>query len=386
MNETVLKNIEIAKKYYETWKKNTITEYTKDIRATIVELAKKHNNVLILNGDLAYSAIMDPEKIEDAFFAKEKLTFFIKNSGVRAVFAESHFKGMRVIFSDILIDDHSREIYYYVKHSGFTDPMRLTVAKMFIIPDDYAIAHNTIAGISVISPDYLFIDWYTKVSQPRELESLAQWQDIHDKNDQLLQKVVSQYHNHSGLKSVERISKLEKYFQNNKNIILCGDFAISMLVKNTPFRRYKILVVGAINDTRDAIAKILAPFGYRYTFDNNFIMHYHGPRYTFTNKATQKTILEFFISNEQCIPAYTHDGYQIARVPNLLKYLFIENQSKDRDAIIKKIIDSMNEYFAENKKTPFDDTPFQIYDVNCVGEYTSLLRKKRIKIYKAKLK
>jgi hypothetical protein len=263
--------------------------------------------------------------------------------------------------------------------------MKYKIAKIYIIPDTYPLRDYVVDHVSVINPEYLFIDWYNTISMPREIVSVEKWRDIHEKNNKLLEKyttsIIAEIPKNI---SSKRITKLETYFENNKSIILVGDYAACALMDNfAPFRIYKILVIDKFYEIKKEIATILRKFGYTYTQNNEFIMHYHGPFVRFANPQGY-TILEAYVSQEQCIPAFKYGKMQLARFPNIMKYLFLESPSNNRNYLLKELLKKQKEEYA-NGYDEFANGKFQMYDVNCVGEYTSLLRKKRIKIYKAKL-
>ena len=182
-----------------------------------------------------------------------------------------------------------------------------------------------------------------------------------------------------------RIPELEKYLEGNKNLIIVGDYAINRLLsEEVPFRSYKILVMTRdINKIRDDIHAILKKHGWKYTFIQSFLMRYHGPETIFHKDSD--VIAHLYQSTEQCIPFFNYKNLQIARIPNILKYLYLDPQTDTRDFLIYKLFTAMNEYYKVQKLTPFDPSPFMFYDVNCLGEYTSSIRKKRIKLYKLRI-
>jgi hypothetical protein len=380
-NESTLKEID---KFVETWQKS-IVESTKKIRQLIYDFAVA-NKSLIANGDLAYSIIMT-DNAQKSFAETELLTFYLHKSHVSHFFDYDLFAGKRIVFSDLLVDTHSKDIIYYIPGTGYEDPMKITLAKVFIIQDSYVLRNYVHDGVSVVDPEYLFIDWYNSISMPREISSVEKWKSIHEKNNKLQEKYILGLAKNNDVirdNSSKRIMKLEEYLSNNESIIMVGDFAAGILLgDHKGFRKYKVLVLDNFYEIKHDLAKILRKFNYTYTQSNEFIMHYHGPFVRFANPQGY-VILEAFISQEQCIPAFKYGKFQIARFPNIMKYLFLEPETSGRNYLIKSLLAKQKEEYAKGHDE-FTDGKFQMYDVKCIGEYTSLLRKKRIKIYKAKI-
>lgn len=361
------------------WNKN-LSKSTITIKKEIIDIAKTVKAAA--NGKFAYDLYTKADDIE--IINDNVLTYFIKKNAHYDMIKK--LSNVDVIIGELNIDENTKDIMYVVPNSGLVDPFKHVVAKIYIINDNVDLRVNSIETRGyVVAPDYLFIDWYDKVSQPRETKSLEQWAEIHEKNITFQKMFIKEPKNVKITGSDRRIPELEKYFEGNKHLIIVGDYAINKLLsEEIPFRTYKILVLSRdINRIRDDIYTILKKHGWKYTFIQSFLLRYHGPETIFHKDSD--VIVRLYQSSEQCIPFFNYKNLQIARVPNILKYLYLDPQTDTRDYIIYKIFTAMNDYYKTQKLTPFDASPFMFYDVNCLGEYTSSLRKKRIKLYKARL-
>jgi len=361
------------------WNKSLLKE-TISLKKEIIDIAKSIKAAA--NGKFAYD--MYTKSDDDEIINDNVLTYFVKKSIHYDMIKK--ISKLNVVIGELNIDENTKDIKYAVPHTGLNDPYMVVIAKIYIISDNFDLRINTISTRGyIVAPDYLFIDWYDKVSQPRETKSLEQWADIHEKNIVFQKMFIKEPKKINENDNSRRIPELEKYFEGNKNLIIVGDYAINKLLNTElPFRTYKILVMTRdINKIRDEIHMILKKFGWKYTFIQSFLLRYHGPETIFHKDSD--VILRIYQSSEQCIPFFNYKNLQIARIPNILKYLYLDPQTDKRDYLIYKVFTAMNEYYKTYKLTPFDPSPFMFYDVNCLGEYTSSIRKKRIKLYKARI-
>lgn len=111
---------------------------------------------------------------------------------------------------------------------------------------------------------------------------------------------------------------------------------------------------------------------------------YYHPFYQFTDKRAtflldDKIVLNIYGNNEKCIPyKYLENkninigSYNIVLMYlliNSLYYSIYENKEKGNiDFLIKNLILHRNSYLETNNKTPLDNTPYQEFFIQCIGD------------------
>lgn len=374
-----------------------ILDKTKKLRGTIKEIVQK--NKIILSGQLAYDIYMaeNEKTANDVFNNEALLTFFLYGRQQNLVFNHGLYKDS-IDFSELMTDDFSRRIKFFIPHTGIVNPHSEDVAKFFILQDNVVVRTEEHFGFTLVSPDYLFIEWYNDVCQPREIRSLEKWAQIYEKNDKFIDKYYMQKEKDShqkilGLNHPQKlIEELQHFIQKSKDLIETGDLGISILINNgempsnyNSFRNFKVLSISKnIAEISGAIHSITKKYGYRYTPGKGFLMRFHGPETVFYHEK-HGVILRLFQTSEQCIPYFEYHGYRIGRLPGLLKYLFLEDPTEVREALVIKLFTSQRAYYEKNKLTPFDSSIYQFYDTDCLGIYISATRKKRINLFRKKI-
>jgi len=379
--------------------KDILVKYNKQTGDKTSEIRKILKKILIENdiplaGDIAYEIHLAKVTSEvDQLFNDNPLLIYMRTNQQSNVLTKDLYNNQapNVFFTDLNRENFTRELQYIMPKTGIKESFKYTIMTCKLIDNSMNIRTESRFGYPVVSIDYILIDYYHHISQPRETESLKKWSDIYRKLNILQSKEIvdGKYDELKFVESPNRpVSKINDYLKGNKNVILVGDMAINTILDldKSKFREYKILVVlNKFMDVKNAIHTILRPMGFRYDSGNGFFMGYHGPKIVFSHVKTKQPILTIYQSTEQCVPFSIYKDYQIARIPNIIKYLYFENPSPNRNHLIYSLVKARDDYFKTNDKNEFDSSIYQTYDIECLGVFLSALRKKRLKIYKTQV-
>lgn len=392
-----------------------IIKKQKKIRQELEKFCKRGE--LIICDDLAYQLYTKSFNKSDnssIFFNYPELTFFISYSSQIEILQNDDkiFKPTEVNITGLNKKDNSRNMKLIISGYGLAENFgenmfdKTNIAKFIVLKDDvFDLVRKTsfvYYNYYLISLEYILIKWFHHLSEPREINSLEKWEDYYYKTKELenmyLKKLVSdkklmkRKENDKSVKDVKNIfQKIIKYAkENNDKILLTGECAISFYLNmdlDYEWRNIKILhIKGNINDTKNDILSLVKKYDFKYNLYPMFLKNYHGPVTIFESEKIKNFKIELYQSSEQCIPYINYNGINLARIPNILKYLLFEPIKPRRNFLIKEILKKRDEYYKENNISSLEPSIFQMYDVECIGNYISRERKKRINEFKRKLK
>jgi hypothetical protein len=132
-------------------------------------------------------------------------------------------------------------------------------------------------------------------------------------------------------------------------------------------------------------------------FSNDIIVKEYHPFFQFTDTKVSfeykgKEVLNVYGNNCMCIPYYKLENKKINIVtfPYLILMLLIrflyyhinndKKESKNYDFMLENIINLRNKYLKDNNKTVLDNTPFEEFRINCLGDTMEQPRKKFLAI------
>ena len=133
------------------------------------------------------------------------------------------------------------------------------------------------------------------------------------------------------------------------------------------------------------------------SFSNDIIVKEYHPFFQFTDTKVSfeykgKEVLNVYGNNCMCIPYYKLENKKINLVtfPYLILMLLIKflyyhinndkKESKNYDFMLENIINLRNNYLKDNNKTVLDNTPFEEFRINCLGETMEQPRRKFLAI------
>lgn len=140
---------------------------------------------------------------------------------------------------------------------------------------------------------------------------------------------------------------------------------------------YDVISTNYVNDVDNIFNNLKKNF-------TDIIKKDYHPFYQFTGKKTSfiyndKVVLNIYNNNERCIP-YKYiepKNLNVASYSTVLLFLFInslyytiyeDNEKKNIDYLIQNLIQYRNDYLLKNNKNPLDETPFQEFFIQCLGE------------------
>ena len=115
---------------------------------------------------------------------------------------------------------------------------------------------------------------------------------------------------------------------------------------------------------------------------------------SFTFKFNGKVILNIYGANELCIPYMNIEKKKIKIVtyPYMIQMFLIKSlyhyvfknmeESLNLNYLLLELIKIRNKYLKSNKKNILDETPFQEFRIDCLGDTMDSMRKSRLKIKK----
>lgn len=132
-------------------------------------------------------------------------------------------------------------------------------------------------------------------------------------------------------------------------------------------------------------------------FSNDIIVKEYHPFFQFTDTKVSfeykgMEVLNVYGNNNMCIPYYKLENKKINIVtfPYLILMLLIrflyyhinndKKESKNYDFMLENIINLRNKYLKDNNKTVLDNTPFEEFRINCLGDTMEQPRKKFLAI------
>jgi len=136
-------------------------------------------------------------------------------------------------------------------------------------------------------------------------------------------------------------------------------------------------------------------------FNKDIIIKEYHPFFQFLDSRVSfeykgKEVLNVYGNNCMCIPYYNLEKKKINIVtyPYLILMLLIKfmyyhinndkKESKNYDFMLENIINLRNKYLKDNNKTVLDNTPFEEFRINCLGETMDQNRKKFLTISSSK--
>lgn len=154
---------------------------------------------------------------------------------------------------------------------------------------------------------------------------------------------------------------------------------------------YDVISTDIENDVKDIHKKLL-------NFDSNITVEEYHPFFQFLDvrvcfKFKGKTFLNVLGSNKMCIPYFYLESKNINIVtfPYMIQTLLIYNlyhyvynnivESENMNYLLENIIKLRNIYLNKNNKSILDETPFQEFRFDCLGDTIPPDRKFRLKAY-----
>lgn len=147
---------------------------------------------------------------------------------------------------------------------------------------------------------------------------------------------------------------------------------------------YEVISTNLINDIENIEKKLNSEYGEIEKDEYHPFYQFTDRKYIFKYK--DKPILIVYGNNDYCVPYkfLEKKNINIASYNVTLMYLLInslyyniyENKEKNNiDFLIKNLIQYRNEYLEKNNNTPLDNTPFQEFFIQCLGEtYNTQIR------------
>ena len=132
-------------------------------------------------------------------------------------------------------------------------------------------------------------------------------------------------------------------------------------------------------------------------FDSNIkVEEYHSFFQFFDNRVSftfnGKTILNIYGNNEMCVPYWYIEkkNINVVTFPYMLQTFLInyiynsinnnKTEASNLDFLLEDIIKIRNNYLEKHKKTIFDNSPFQEFRIQCMGETMESSRKFRLSV------
>ena len=147
---------------------------------------------------------------------------------------------------------------------------------------------------------------------------------------------------------------------------------------------YDVISTNFVNDIDNIYQKLSKKFPEIKKEEYHPFYQFTGRKISFVYK--DKQILNIYNNNDKCIPYKFLEkkninigSYNIVLMYlliNSLYYIIYENKEKDNiDFLIKNLIEYRNDYLSKNNNTPLDDTPFQEFFIQCLGDtYNTQIR------------
>ncbi len=188
----------------------------------------------------------------------------------------------------------------------------------------------------------------------------------------------------------------KQIIQNSKLLVLgyyAYEYYKTRINKDTDFYvpYYDVISTNLEIDAKEIYDKLLS-------YDSNITIEEYHPFFQFLDRKVSfkyngMTFLNLYGSNNMCIPYFYLDSkkihivtftYMIQSLLILNLYYKIyknENESNNMDFLLENIINFRNKYLKDNNKNILDETPFQEFKIECIGETMPPDRKARLEAY-----
>ena len=263
----------------------------------------------------------------------------------------------------------------------------------------------TINNLKISHPKFILIDVMRQYNDP----ITSFWRvEKNLKRANILLKHYDLKFKNSDLKKIKITSTLSKFLDftrkeiiQNSKLLIFGYYAYEYYKSRNEKKNdnednfyvpyYDVISTDLENDAKLIYEKLIK-------LDSNITIEEYHPFFQFldvriTFKYDGETFLNLYGGNKMCIPYFYLETKKIHIVtfPYMVQTLLILNlyhmvhnnitESKNMDIYLENIIKIRNQYLKSNNKTILDDTPFQEFRIDCIGDTMTQDRKFRLKAY-----
>ena len=374
----------------------TLAEYKK-VHNILLDFIAKNNRVVY--GGYAWNKLITQKNPEDAFYHKDLIEF-----------PDIEFYSFEPIKDSIKLCDLFYENNF--KHVQFEEASHHETYSLFVNNHNYAdvsympkilynkLKYRIIDNIRLSDPNFIYIDIYRMLNDP----ITSYWRiEKSLKRAHILMKhyplnIKSKFVRRNIDKSTEIILNfVRQQIIENSELLVFGYYAYEyFLYKGTNEKKklyvpyYDVISTNLENDAQLIFKKLQE-------YDKNIKVEEYHKFFQFLDKSVTfkfngKVILNIYGANELCIPYIKIDKKKINVVtyPYMIQMFLIKSlyhnvfnnieESLNLNHLLLELIKIRNKYLKSNKKTILDETPFQEFRIDCLGDTIDSMRKNRLKI------
>jgi hypothetical protein len=196
------------------------------------------------------------------------------------------------------------------------------------------------------------------------------------------------------------LSKLRMYIIQNSNYIVVGTYGYNYYMKKVNGELSSINFYEIITSDLDKEGPLIYK-KLQKLFNNKIIVKEYTPFFEFFDTRIEfllddKVILRVYNNNSRCIVYNNSDKKKtkfgttqliLLYLISNYNYYLINRNKEDANSYLNlfiNLIETRNTYLEKNKLTVLDNTPFQEFKFNCIGEPVDIIRQERLEIMEKK--
>ncbi len=402
IKENMDKLVEDAKKKEIQLIEPTLDEF-KQIRSIILDYIRREKRIIY--GGYAWNSLVSKVNKKNAFYSDYDYTDveFYSNKPIedmKNICDLIHKKGFKFIQGKSA--QHEETYTIFVNFQGYCD-ISYMPSNLF-----YNVMTETIDGLKMIHPKFIMIDILRQFNDP--ITSFRRL-DKNIKRGESLMKCYPLEFLPIKPKSLELtipddfIKMLLSEICNMKTIIFINDIAYDAYIKSESNITYKNMRIHLISTNIKKDSEKLYNLIIKYCLDTKSInfqddisVEQYFPFFQFTDKSIvykykDLEFLKIYGNNEKCIPyneaKLSFDNKSLPIKIGTFNVIFMfylinyhiayseknKNKCSEYDYHMNQLLISRNNYLNKNNKTVLDNTIYEDFKINCLGEPISALRK-----------
>ncbi len=387
----------------------TLDEFKK-VRSVVLDYIKKEKKIIY--GGYAWNSLIKKVSPDDTFYSDTDYTDveFYSNKPIEDVVKLCNLlqdKGFKFIQGKSA--QHEDTYTIFVNFTAYCD-ISYMPSNVF-----YSAMTETIDGFRLIHPKFIMVDILRQFNDPMtsfwRLEKNIKRGKLMIKNYPMGFSTKPMNIKQLDIETASLVKYLIPHMVKSKSLLFIGQIANNAFFDPNPIlskqiSTYDSTLIEVVSTNASKDVEILYNLIIKYyldknmpnAFDSKILLEQHYPYFQFTDKkavfkSNGETFLVIYGNNEKCIP-YNEiklsmdkqsfpikiGTFNFVFMMNLVKYhqsLTDKNNAMTdlQDYLMYKLIQSRDGFLESNAKTVLDETIFEDFKVNCLGDPISPMRK-----------